>query len=337
MSHDHKDEELYRELLKETKQTMNEEQSFSEEGQERIVRIGKNTARITNVMISLALILLIIPIMTLASHLYYAVGNKANTLIEVVGNTIYVTEPNVSIEEMEIEEKVGIFTLNLDFDLYKKIGNEEYNVGEESIRFNLDSARFPEKRLLLERPLPEIPSVENEVLFHPEATINYDSNKEWDKLKGLPDGTMSEVYVSLTDVMTKAELETLLPEQAELRWVAVDTGLEAKQLGESGVPITSLGFPAQIDHSTWSPFNGREGTNEEVFLRILKLLEKHEQVATKVARAKELSLSKRIEYIQKHGINVYGAVITGPTEEIRKLQSMKEIRAVKLGEVKLWN
>lgn len=76
---------------------------------------------------------------------------------------------------------------------------------------------------------------------------------------------------------------------------------------------------------------------ENVILNIFSLLSKNEAIAEKVARAKSLSLGSRLAYIQKHGIKVYGAVITGPTVELRKLQEVKEIRALKVGEVKLWN
>jgi Sigma factor regulator C-terminal len=132
-------------------------------------------------------------------------------------------------------------------------------------------------------------------------------------------------------------LEKLVPEETEVRWLAVDTGLEAKQVDSEEVPITSIGYPAQIDMTTWSPFNGRDQSNEEVFIDILELLEKNEDMAEKVSRAKSLEIKKRLSYIKENGIKVYGAVITGPTPELRKLETINKIRGVKVGEVKLWN
>jgi len=70
---------------------------------------------------------------------------------------------------------------------------------------------------------------------------------------------------------------------------------------------------------------------------ILEFLRKNEENAAKIASAKSLGLEERIPYIKKNGVHVYGAVVTGPTSELRKLQSNEAIRTMKVGEVKLWN
>ncbi|WP_121614469.1 anti-sigma factor [Mesobacillus foraminis] len=332
-----KEESIYKAFLSDSKRESENNLSFSEDEQRKIINTGKNTARITNIMISLAVLLLIIPVMTLVTYMYYSLGGEANRLIEVAGKTIYVTEPNISLEEMEIEHDIGFFSMNIFFDVYKRIGKDTYKVGNYDIYFALDKPSFPKKNTLLERPLPEIPQVETEILLHPKANVPFNRDSEWEILKGLPNGTVAEVYVSLNKLMKPEDLKSILQTDTEIRWLAVDTGLEAKQVDSEGVPITPLGYPAQIDSTIWSPFNGREQNNEEVFKDILSLLEKNEDVAEKVARAKSLEIKERLAYIEENGIKVYGAVITGPTSELRKLEQISEIRAMKVGEVKLWN
>ncbi|MBU8919614.1 anti-sigma factor [Bacillus sp. FJAT-29953] len=330
-------EDDYQKLLNETLNEVSEIQSYSKKSQTEIVTIGKNMARRTNIMISLAILLLIVPIMTLTTYLYYAIGGRADHLIDVVTKTIYVTEPNMGLEKLKLEDEVGFFSMNITFDVFKRIGKEDYRAGNYELDFFLDHPNFPKKNMLLDRPLPEIPDKETEVLFHPKASIPFNQTDQWDILNKLPDGTVAEVYVSLNELMKPDVLQKQLPKNMELRWLAVDTGMEAAQVDKGGVPITPLGYPAQYDPTIWSPFRSYDQTNEEVFLDILSLLEKNQPVAEKVARAKSLALKSRLAYIKKQGINVYGAVITGPTEELRKLQNIKEIRALKVGEVKLWN
>ena len=330
-------EEDYQNYLKESLNEVSGLQSYSKEGQTEIVTIGKNMARRTNIMISLAILLLIVPIMTLSTYMYYAIGGKADHLIDVVTKTIYVTEPNMGLEKLRLEDEIGFFSMNIKFDVFKRIGKEDYKAGNYEIDFLLDQPSFPKKNMLLDRPLPEFPSEETEVMVHPKAKIPFIETDQWDILKKIPDGTVAEVYVSLNKVMKPEDLKNSLPKDMELRWLAVDTGMDAAQVDKEGVPITPLGYPAQYDSTIWSPFRTSDGSNEEVFLDILSLLSKNEAVAEKVARAKSLSLESRLAYIKKHGIKVYGAVITGSTEELRKLQDVKEIRAIKVGEVKLWN
>ncbi|MEH7352942.1 anti sigma factor C-terminal domain-containing protein [Neobacillus drentensis] len=330
-------EEDYQKYLKESLNEVNEIHPYSKEGQTEIVTIGKNMARKTNIMISLAILLLIVPVMTLTTYMYYAIGGRADHLIDVVTKTIYVTEPNMSLEKLKVEDDIGFFSMNIKFDVFKRIGKEDYRAGNYDIDFLLDQPSFPKKNMLLDRPLSEIPSKESEFMVHPKARIPFIETDQWDILNKIPDGTVAEVYVSLNELMKPEDLKNSLPENMELRWLAVDTGMEVTQEDAEGVPITPLGYPAQYDSTTWSPFKTDTESNEEVFLDILSLLEKNEAVAEKVARAKSLSLESRLAYIKEHGIKVYGAVITGPTEELRKLQNVKEIRAMKVGEVKLWN
>ena len=331
------DQELYKAYLADTKKEMGHAPGLSEEKQKRIIKLSKNSARLSNIMITAAILLLILPVTQLLTFLYYGAGGKANELIDVTSKTIYVTEPNMSLEEIELEEEIGFFSMNLLFDVYKRIGRDDYDVGDYDVHFAFGNAMEPQKQLSLERPLPDYPSAETEYLYHPDAPASVNSGSEWEVLDGLPDGTVAEIYLSFYDLAEPASLEKWLPVDTELRWIAVDTGVEAAMLDSDGDPVSALGYPAQIDDTTWSPFNGREQTNEEVFIDILKLLKEHEQVAVQVARAKNLSMAERLDYLDKNGIKAYGAVVTGPTAELRKLADKDEIRTMKVGEVKLWN
>ena len=331
------DNKEYTDFLQQAVQDFDGKHALSNDEQRHIVKKGRNTATKKNIMVSLAILLLIVPVMTLGSYLYYAMGGKANHLIDVATSTVYVTEPNMSLEPMKIEADIGFFSMNILFNVFKQIGRENYKVGHYAIDFAFDKPAFPVRNVVLDRPLPDIPSKETEILFHPEAPIPSAFHSQWAILDGLPDGTVAEVYVSLSETMTQKEVEQLFGPDIDVRWVAVDTGMEGGQLDAKGVPITALGYPAQIDYTTWSPFNGREQTNEQVFMDILRLLKKNEAVAVKIARAKSLALPERISYIDNHGVRIYAAVVTGSTAELRKMQGNQRVRAIKVGEVKLWN
>ncbi|WBL16907.1 anti-sigma factor [Sutcliffiella sp. NC1] len=330
------DENLYEQMLNNSIDEF--DQKYSPKQQQTIVKRSKNKAMFTNILISLAILLLIVPVMTLLTYFYYSSGEnygRANNAIEVASKLIYVTEPNMSVEEMEIEEEIGFFTMDLYFDVYKRIGSQDYNVGDYEINYYFDKPNFPKRNLLLDRPLEEIPQPQSELIVHPDVLVS--TNSDWNILKGLPDGTVSEMYVSFSETIDVPEVNELFNGDMEVRWLAVDTGLERKRIDKDGYPLTPLGYPAQVDTTTWSPFNGREQTNEEVFLNILKFLKENEETATILARAKSLSLEERIKYIEENGIKIYGVVVTGPTAELRNLQENEKIKSMKIGEVKLWN
>lgn len=335
-----KDESLYKAYMMKTKNDIHTSPSLSEEEQREIIRVGANTARNATVMISLAILLLMLPIMTLITYLYYGIGGKANTMIDVVGKAIYITEPNVSLEEMEIESEIGLFSMNVTFDTFKRIGSEDYLAEKVDVYFGLDKPKFPEKISFLEQLPPMGYGIDvvkdGQKMYHPDAMIPFNTIEAEDVLNNLPDGTVAEAYLSFSELMKPNEIEKALPKEMEVRWLAVDTGLEAKQLDKEGVPNTPIGYPAQVDPTTWSPFDGDQ-KNEEVFLDILKLLERNEQTAEIVSKIKSLEIQDRRKYVEDNGIQVYGAVVTGPVPELRKLEQVKEVRAINVGEVKLWN
>ncbi|WP_010677703.1 anti-sigma factor [Bacillus timonensis] len=333
----HNDEEIYKSFLNESMQDYEKSLNVPKNKQNRLIKAGRNHALLTNIMISLAIILLIVPVLTLSSYLYYAIGGKANHLIDIATKTIYVTEPNMSLEEMELEEDIGFFTMNLYFDVFKRIGKEDYQAGEYTVSFALDKPNLPERDMKLEKPLPITGDMETDKLYHPGGPYGKTVGSDWDIFEHLPDGTVGEMYLSFNQLVKPEEIEKQLGKNVEVRWVAVDTGFEDKSLYDAGYSVAPIGYPLQIDTTTWSPFNGRQKSNEEVFLDILNFLAKDEKTAEKIARARSLLLKERIQYIEKNGIEAYGAVVTGPIPELRKLKDKELIRVMKVGEVKLWN
>lgn len=331
-------EEKSKDYLNKVQEAINEfeEKSlFSEKEQQLIIRRGKMEARFTNILYSLTILLLIIPITTLGSYLYYGIGGKANNLIEVMDKTIYVTKPNVSLEEMEIDSNIGFFNMDLSYDLYKRVGKKDVRIGDSTAHFAFSTPSFPETNFITDKPLTEYRDKEKEVLFHPFRAIPYSMEQDKTVLKGLPDGTVTEVFVSFDKLYTEEALLKAFPKDVDLLWLAVDTGLEEKNLSSDGDYISPIGYPAQEDPDNWSPFN-QEEKNSKQFMDILTFLSKNEETAESIAE-KPLALHERIAYLQISGIHIYGAVVTGPKESLVKLQDNSMIKGMKIGEVRLWN
>ena len=309
----------------------------------KILKKSRHKAFTTNILISLAVLLMIVPTLTLLTYFYYGSGGhdgRANTQIKVASDVIEVTEPNMFVKRMELEETIDFFSMDLNFDVYKRIGKEEYRVGEYDIDYMLDQPAFPNRTFFLDRPHPEIPPRDEPSYFiHPALHVPYEFKKEWEIVQNVPDGTVVEAYISFSNPIRPDDIRDINPGRdpdIDFLWLAVDTGVEKKVLDSEGLPVTPIGYPIYKDPPTWTPFDNRQD-NSEVFKEILNHLENHEEQATKIARAKTLALDERIDYIQENGVNIYGAVVTGPASEIRKLQDNEYVRSLKVGEVKLWN
>ncbi|MFC0016073.1 MULTISPECIES: anti-sigma factor [Allobacillus] len=309
----------------------------------KILKKSRHKALTTNILISLAILLMIVPTLTLLTYFYYGTGDgngRANKQIEVASNVIELTEPNMYVKRMELEEQIDFFSMDLNFDVYKRIGKEEYRVGEYDINYMLDQPDFPDRNLWLDRPHQEIPQKdEASYIIHPLVSVPYEYDREWDIVESIPDGTVVEAYLSFTDSMDPDDVKDINPgldPDIEFLWLAVDTGIEKKVVDDQGLPVTPIGYPIYKDPPNWTPFDNRED-NEVAFTNTLNDLEHYESQATKIARAKTLALDERTDYIQENGVKIYGAVVTGPAPEIRKLKNNDHVRSLKVGEVKLWN
>ncbi|MGN7476413.1 anti sigma factor C-terminal domain-containing protein [Solibacillus silvestris] len=314
------------------------EQTLEQEQQLKLTKQMKRTVSISQVKLVLGILtilLIILPVSYMFTFLYYAFGTKSTTLMDVTSQTLYVTEPNTALEEPEFDMEFSPFSMQLKFDQYKRIGKEDYKVNTYNLHYTLGSLTKKEVGTTLERSPRKYPTETSPWLKHPKNRLEMEVANEWTILSGLPDETVVEAYISLKELHTVDEIRRSFT-GVDVVWAAVDTGVEQSNLSKEGNVVSPIGYPVQVDNTNWSPFKDAK-SNEQVFKDILNFIVQYEDLATEVSSAKNLKLTERIDYIEKNGIKTYGVVVTGPKAEIEKLVETNLIRALKIGEVKLWN
>ncbi|MDC2866826.1 anti-sigma factor [Bacillus sp. BP-3] len=329
------DQEGYKEFLNEAlQQTVT---PFAEEKQDQALKKGRNRARFTNICLVLTFLLCIQPILYIATMVYYNFSpTNASEIRKVTKQTLSITEPNVYMKERYMKQTLLPFSLQLQFDLSKRVGKKDVRIGTENIHYLFSTPKKVNRNYTIDEPIPEVQYKDNEVLFHPDNYYtSYDSGNEREVLQGLPKESVVEVYVSFRELLSIQTVNETF-KNVDVVWYAVDTGLEKKRGKHDGYYVAPIGFPADIISNLEGPFSN-ETPHEKQFVNILKSLQKHEKLAEEIARAKTLELPKRIAYIEKNGIKSYGAVITGPKEEIEKILENEYIRKWKVGETRLWN
>ncbi|QDQ00897.1 anti-sigma factor [Lysinibacillus fusiformis] len=287
------------------------------------------------ILTTLTIALLIAPTCYMLTFLYYAFGTKSTTLMDVTSQTLYVTEPNTTLEELEFDMDFSLFSMGLSFEQFKQIGDEVYPVKHYDTRFMLND--LVEKKITskLEKTYPKYPTETNQWLVHPNNRAEFNTTEERQVLKGLPNETVVEAYISLNDLYTVEEVIQQMP-KVDVTWAAIYTGVEDKMLSANGNVVSPIGYPVQRDQTNWSPFKDST-SREKTFLSILHFLANYEDTATAVSSHKNLELKERIKYLEQQDMKTYAVVITGPKAEIEQLQNQEMIKHLKLGEVKLWN
>lgn len=186
---------------------------------------------------------------------------------------------------------------------------------------------------------------------------------DWSRLEKLPEGTVAEAYVSFDRFFTTDELlKQFENREMEPVWFAVDTGPDTRFGGQDEVISHPVGFPAypvwHHDDLTVTSYKeekrgwfgkvvssgghypsvetyGDGELRNEHFKKSLRLLQEYELIANRVAPFIDVDAS--LEYVDQHGIQLYGAVITGPVKELLTLQEVSWVRDLRVGEVRLWN
>ena len=329
------EQEGYKEFLNEALQ-----QSITplaEEKQGQTLKKGRNRARFTNLCLVLTFLLCIQPILYIATMIYYNFSStNAFEIREVTKQMLSITEPNVYMKERYMKQTLLPFSLQLQFDLSKRVGKKDVRIGTENIHYLFSTPTKVNRNYTIDEPIPEVQYKDNEVLFHPDNYYtSYNSGNEREVLQGLPKESVVEVYVSFRELLSIQKVNATF-KNVDVVWYAVDTGLEKKRGKHDGYYIAPIGFPADIISNLEGSFSN-ETPHEEQFLNILKSLQKHEKLAEEIARAKTLELPKRIAYIEKNGIKSYGAVITGQKEKKEKILENEYVREWKVGETRLWN
>ncbi|KGR76349.1 anti-sigma factor [Ureibacillus sinduriensis] len=323
--------DAYEKLINKAK---NESEFRPSDGPKKVKR-AINSSKWKIILSTITVILLIVPTCYMLTFGYYAFGTKSTTLMDVASKTLYITEPNTTLEEMEFDMDFSLFSMNLAFEQYKQIGDDFYPAKHYDLQFVLNDLVEKNEDSKLEKVYPGYPTQTNQWIAHPKQMIEFDSAKEWRVLAGLPEETVVEAYISLDNLYRVEEVETAM-ENVDVTWAAVYTGREETMLSSDGDVISPIGYPVQPDETYWSPF--RESTShEETFLEMLKELQPYERIAEEVSPHKNLELEERIAYIEEQGFETYGVVVTGPKSEIESLRELDMVRYLKVGEVKLWN
>lgn len=350
------------ELDKGSMRKINKDNVMPVKDEGKILRRGRWKARIQNALAALGIIIAASIVTGTITSVFYTMGKTPRLEIyrDVVRSTVAVTQPNIRFSNGG--SSVGSYlSMKMDGGLYKRVGREDIRVGEMNITFLLGQAGYPDRKWLTEKG-----NMDNSAVFSYPLSDYESSDKEWERLEKLPEGTVAEAYISLDKLYGTGEiLEKFKGRDVDPLWFAVDTGFDNPEDGKGlPNPMFTIGFPSQpIWHSgdwtttdikeektgiisrvvshikeapEYDPYGSEELRNKN-FLDTLNLMKKYEKIADRISYGSRLNLEDRIEYVNEHGINIYGVVVTGPTKEVLKLRDETWAAGIRIGEVRLWN
>ncbi|WP_181350310.1 anti-sigma factor [Thalassobacillus sp. CUG 92003] len=244
-----------------------------------------------------------------------------------------------------------LLTQSLEIPVSRKVGAEAENVGMADIHktifpwFSSQSMEFFEHNQ--QGPftfyLPENPR-------NGEPATFIDSDQVWERLDKVHEGTVADLAFSTKSFHTPEEMSELLAGyDVDIEWMALYTGeLSDFEIGYSqsggALMVNGIGLSAgrEIDKQTYQsgatyPLSQKNiGQSKDLMLANMKnILDKGMPYYKHFLELPHLQ--ERYTYMNEHGFDVYGAVVTGPVEELLKLREESQLHGVSLGELEYWN
>lgn len=326
-----------------------------EEVQTRILKRGKRRNKLTAILVTLATLFVIVLLPA-----GYAISNSLfvnrwfesdiQSALRVTADVIQFTKPGVTAASSTGKNR--FLTWDITFRLYEQIGRSEQMVGTFQDKFIFSKLTGEFKWNDGQHRLPfnfHYPGKE-----HPESTGESLNPNGWKTLQKLPEGTVAQLAISLDHPMTHDEYFDLIKKyDVTTVWLAVDTGIEQDLSARNQFLGSGLVFGYAPDAMNYGEngaanftikSNGEGERRAQAYLDELAYLLAHPKWTDTLLnltqtdpQVRGVTLEQRHTFLQKNGVKLYGAVLTGPTKELLKLQGEKEIDAPFVGTVDLWN
>jgi hypothetical protein len=186
---------------------------------------------------------------------------------------------------------------------------------------------------------------------HPETGKSLDANEYpgvWETLDKVHEGTVADLAFSTKQFYTAEEIFLLLDDyDLDISWMPLymgelDVFTEGWWGGSNSVAVDAWGLTHGREYesdfrsySTTYPSRENIERNQRLMLANMKRIYNDDQKLAKALLG--MHLNERIQFLEENGFMVYGAVVTGPTKELLRLQQLEEIQGVQLGEITFWN
>lgn len=292
--------------------------------------------------------------MMIVSLTYSRSGQEAqfNRYVATFIETHY-TGVQVERDPLVNTEISPFLTQNTTMKLYQSVGNWDVIIGKVEakkwlfgdIHLTLDlNEDYLNRDTTYTFPVPP------ELLGKPSGGAESTKTEQpvWKRLKKIGDGYVAQLSFATRQGMKPTELQNLLDDY-DLRLLQMPvyagelTTIKEISHGSAGqftfVPHLTL-RPWLVDYNKdnqltgWSYSIGSEGSMKSAVDQLYNDL--NWLIKNGSYYSEEMD-KKRLAYLQEHGIKVYGAVVTGPVQELEKLRNEKAFYQFELGRVELWN
>lgn len=261
---------------------------------QKMILQAKQRAKWNTIIILLTIILSVTPIFYTLSVTYYATNDRANEAIARTTALYALTDPAIKMDSTFVKTKISpLFNLTFEAALQEQYAGENYTVGSYEATYGFMQKTSEQIDMRAPTPTDE---------KFPKYFTNTDFQHDTKTIQ--PDQQVT-VFALFDKNYTVNELDIFLRRNALVMWNAVNTGVEKQILTSTKETYPLIGYPT----------TGvvMERNTESAFLKQLELLT---ELPT---QPYDIGAKKRLAYVKKHGISIYGATLSLSGETLNQL------------------
>lgn len=305
-----------------------------------------------NALLVALLLFLIYAVYYSAINIYYYNSDLKDKFLRTVVTTVELHESGLLVDKQSshLVELTPFLTQKRKLKVYKNVGDWQVIVGELHAKKRLGGEftySIEELNPYLNRD-ERNPYVLNSALLEGrEIKDEPHSTAAMDQLVKLEDGNVAELFFSLRTLKSPEEVLRLLANyDVKATSMAVFAGeMKDFKLGT----YSSSGVDYTIPHLTLRPkvqFEDNHSLsllhtffpeNTEITDHMNQLITDVEWMTDNIKYNGVDDDTKRLAYLKKNGVQVYGAAVTGPVRELEKLKEEQELIEFRLGRIEVWN
>jgi hypothetical protein len=323
-----------------------------EDVQARILKRGKWRSRLTAFLITLSTLILVAIVFTgytFSNSLFVTRWFEPNTqaALRITTDIIKFNKPGITASNST--GKNSFFSWTFIFKLNEQVGRDEQTVGtfQDNFIFSKLTGKFNWNNGQHRTPF----NFRYPGGTYPEGSEQSVNPNGWKTLQKLPEGTVAQLAISLDHPMTHDEYYNLIKKYDVMTvWLAIDTGIEKELSSHNQVLGNGLVFgyaPNALnygDNGSAIQVNGEGERRAQAYMNEIQYLIAHPKWTNTLLstiqidpQVRGVTLEQRYSFLQKNGVKIYGAVLTGPTKELLKLQGEKEMNSPFVGSIDWWN
>ncbi|MGE7824616.1 anti sigma factor C-terminal domain-containing protein [Paenibacillus sp. NPDC093718] len=305
-----------------------------------------------NALLAVLMVFLIYGLYYSAVYIYHEQFGLNDKFLRSVMTTVELHESGLMVDKRGLSsvEVTPFLTQKKTLKVYKDVGEWQLIVGELHAKKRLWGEltySVEEQGPYLNRDERDPYVLHSALLEGGKITDSSHPNGAMNQLEKLEDGNVAELFFSLQTLKSPEQvLELLSDYDVRATNMAVYAGeLREIKLGNYSsssaghtIPHLTLRPRHQFDDnhflSAWHTFFSSEaGISDDV----QQLIADVEWMTNNIKYNGVDEDAKRLAYLRKNGVQVYGATVTGPVRELEKLKEESEFWGFRLGRIEVWN